>query len=204
MKSIAIIGASGHGKVVADIAAANDFGLIEFYDDKWPETTRLEDYRVVGTANDAIQRESDYDHVVVAIGSPEVRARIQTKLSKTFPALVHPSVFVGANVKIGDGTVVMPGAIINSSTTIGKGVIINSAAVIEHDCIVGEFSHISPNAALAGGVHVGQYSWIGIGASVIQMVKIGSHVTVGAGAVVIRGVKNEQTVVGNPATALTE
>lgn len=204
MKSIAIIGASGHGKVVADIAVANNFELIEFYDDKWPEITHLGAHRVVGRVNDAFNLECNYDRVVVAIGSSKIRARIKNDLSKSYPALVHPLAFVGSNVIIGNGTVVMPGAIINSSTTIGKGVIINSAAVVEHDCSIGDFSHISPNAALAGGVHVGQYSWVGISASVIQMVKIGSHVTVGAGAVVIRDIKNEQTVVGNPAIALTQ
>lgn len=202
MKSIAIIGASGHGKVVADIALANGFELIEFYDDKWPEVTNIGIHLVKGRVSDVLNREFDYDHIVVAIGNSNVRGLIQNNLSKKSPALVHPMAFVGSDVKIGSGTVVMPGAIINSSTTIGRGVIINSGAVVEHDCFVGDFSHISPNSALAGGVSVGQFSWVGIGASVIEMVRIGSYVTVGAGSVVTRDIKDKLTVVGSPATVL--
>lgn len=204
MKSIAIIGASGHGKVVADIALANGFGLIEFYDDKWPEVTNIGIHLVIGRVSDVLNREFDYDHIVVAIGSSNVRGLIQNNLSKTSPALVHPKAYVGSDVKVGSGTVVMPGAIINSNATIGRGVIINSGAVVEHDCSVGDFSHISPNAALAGGVSVGKFSWIGIGASVIEMVRIGSYVTVGAGSVVTRDIKDKLTVVGSPATVLTK
>ena len=200
MSSIAIIGASGHGKVVAAVAAANGYDLIEFYDDKWPKATQVETYPIVGTVKDALSREVDYDHVAIGIGNSEIRASLQNKLSREFPALVHPSAVIGSNVKMDTGTIVMPGVIINSSASLGKGVIVNSAAVIEHDCYIGDFSHVCPNAVLAGGVYVGEYSWIGLGASVIQMIKIGSHATVGAGSVVIRDVKQKQTVVGNPAT----
>lgn len=199
MKRLAIIGASGHGKVVADIALAAGFESISFYDDKASDVKSLGQFHVVGTTNDAIRNSELYDDVIVAIGNAQARENIQKQLVKISSAIVHPAAVIGSNVQLGAGTVVMPGAIINSDVQIGSGVIVNSGAVIEHDCCIGDFAHICPNVAIAGGVTVGEHSWIGIGASVIQSIVIGDHVTVGAGAVVVSKVADNQTVIGIPA-----
>ncbi len=37
MKRLAILGASGHGKVVAEIAELCGWGKIHFFDDAWPD-----------------------------------------------------------------------------------------------------------------------------------------------------------------------
>ena len=37
MEKLAILGASGHGKVVADIAQVCGWKSISFFDDAWPE-----------------------------------------------------------------------------------------------------------------------------------------------------------------------
>lgn len=201
IKKLAIIGASGHGKVIADVAVSSGVKNIVFYDDRWEELNSIGDYPIVGSVEHAIhsQSESDYQAAIVAIGNSEIRSRIQKQLKRVAPAIIHPSAAVSPSVRIALGSVVMPHAVINADTRLGEGVIINSGAVVEHDCIVGDYSHISPNASLAGGVFVGSHSWIGIGSAVIQLIKIGSHVTVGAGAVVIRDIPDNQTVVGNPA-----
>ena len=199
MKRLAMIGASGHGKVVADIALALGFGSITFYDDKASDIKSLGQFNIVGTTDDAIRNSKPYDDAIVAIGNAQAREKIQQQLVKISAAIVHPAAVIGSNVELGVGTVVMPGAIINADVQIGAGVIVNSGAVIEHDCCIGDFAHICPNAAIAGGVTVGKHSWIGIGASVVQSIVIGDHVTVGAGAVVVRKVADNQTVIGTPA-----
>ncbi|KPD20482.1 acetyltransferase [Idiomarina abyssalis] len=199
MKRLAIIGASGHGKVVADVAIAAGVGSISFYDDKAPDIKRLGQFKVVGNTGDAIQDSGLYDSVIVAIGNAQTREKIQKQLVKVSSAIVHPASVIGSDVHLGEGTVVMPGAIINAGVQIGSGAIINSGAVIEHDCCLGDFVHVCPNASIAGGVTIGSHSWIGIGASVIQSVLIGEYATVGAGAVVIHKVADNQTVIGIPA-----
>lgn len=198
MSCLAIIGASGHGKVVADIASLNGFDPIVFFDDRWPQITAIGKYKVVGSISDAI-RSGDYDTVVVAIGASDVRAKIHNQLERIASAIIHPTAYVNSSVQLGRGTVVMPGAILNSDTRVGEGVIINSGAIIEHDCMLGDFVHACPNSAIAGGVVVGKQSWLGIGCSVIQKVKIGNFVTVGAGAIVIKDISDNLTVIGNPA-----
>lgn len=202
IKRIALFGASGHGKVIADIAKAQGYTSIVFYDDRWREMKFLYGIPVVGDVSTGIQAANAYDVAYVSIGNSETRARIQSQLKKVGPSLIHPTAVVSPSVSIGYGTVVMPNAVINADTKIGAGVIINSCAVIEHDCIIGDYSHVCPNAALAGGVSVGQHSWIGIGSSVIQLRSIGSNTIVGAGAAVVNDVTDDETVIGNPAKPL--
>lgn len=203
IERLAIIGASGHGKVIADIALACGISDIVFYDDCWQELGEHYGHSVVGSVDDAIKNSATKHYaVIVAIGNAKTRAAIQEQLHSVAPALVHPSAVVSSTARLGKGTVVMPNAVVNADTVIGDGVIINSGAVVEHDCIVGDYSHICPNAALAGGVTVSFHSWIGIGSSVIQLVSIGADVTVGAGSVIIRDIPDGHTVVGNPAKLL--
>ncbi|MAC34670.1 MULTISPECIES: acetyltransferase [Idiomarina] len=200
---LGVIGASGHGKVVADIARTCGVSEIVFYDDRWQEFAQHYGCPVVGTVDDAFaQAAVQYDEAIVAIGNAKVRSTIQNQLQRVASALIHPSAVVSPSAQLGQGTVVMPNAVVNSDTVIGDGVIINTGAVVEHDCKIGDYSHICPNTALAGGVTVGAQSWIGIGSSVIQLITIGSDVTVGAGSVIIRDIPNGHTVVGNPAKLL--
>ncbi|MCJ8316211.1 acetyltransferase [Idiomarina sp.] len=200
MKLLSIIGASGHGQVLAEIATISGYGSVKFYDDRWPTLQWVGDYQVVGSVNDAIRVSGSKEKNVsiVGIGDPEIRFKIQRQLKDIAPALVHPRAILSSNVKLGRGSCVMPGAIINTNAIIGEGVIINSGAIVEHDCMISDYAHICPSAALAGGVSVGRGSWVGIGASVIQKVRIGSRTVVGAGAVVINDIEDNQTVVGNP------
>ncbi len=203
IKRLAIIGASGHGKVVADIARASDIIDIVFYDDQYKELKKHYGCRVVGSVEDAlVDATKYYDAAVVAIGKSSIRAAVQQRIERLAPPLIHPTATVSASSKIGAGTVVMPHAVISADVAIGKGVIINSSAIVEHDCKIGDFAHICPNAALAGGVIVGDHSWIGISSSVIQLISIGRNVTVGAGSVVVSNITDGLTVVGSPATAV--
>ena len=52
MKKLAIIGASGHGKVIADIAVKNGYEEIVFLDDN-PELKECAGFPVAGTSEDA-------------------------------------------------------------------------------------------------------------------------------------------------------
>lgn len=199
MKKLAIVGASGHGKVIADIAIAVGYYYIDFFDDKWPKLNKLSTYNVVGNTEKAVELSDSYDGCIIAIGNAKTRYSIQQRISNVAPAIIHPSAQIGSNVIIGNGSAVMPGAIINADTTIGESCIINSGAVVEHDCVVGDYSHICPKAVVAGGCRIGSKAWIGIGASIIQLIEIGDYATVGAGAVVIKNVVAKSKVVGNPA-----
>ena len=137
---LTIIGASGHGKVVAEIATLNGYDEIEFLDDN-NEIVSCGKYPIVGRCNDAA---NVYNDIFVAIGNASVRKKFMTELSdKHFSILIHPSSIVSDDAEIGKGSVVMAGVVINPYVTIGEGAIINTCSSVDHDCVVGDFAHVS-------------------------------------------------------------
>lgn len=202
MRRLIIIGASGHGKVVADIARLNGYTDRAFLDDN-PCLQEVMGIPVLGsTASFPIDADADY---FVAIGNSKIRRTLQEKISSAdgrVISLVHPSAVVADSSTLGQGTVVMAGAVINPCVRIGEGCIINTAASVDHDCVVGDYSHISVGAHLAGAVEVGSECWFGIGAVVSNNLSICNGCIIGAGAVVVRNLINPGTYVGIPARML--
>lgn len=195
-----IIGASGHGKVVADIALKmNKWKSIAFLDDNESIKSSM-GIEVLDKASDVFKYIEDYD-IFVGIGNNIIRERIQNQLEAngaSIPVLIHPNAVIGEEVIIGIGSVVMAGSVINCCTKIGKGCIINTGSTIDHDNHIEDFVHISPGAHLAGTVKVGKSSWLGIGSVISNNVSITSHCKVGAGAVVIKDITEAGTYVGVP------
>lgn len=196
MNRLIIIGASGHGKVVADIAALNGYKDIVFLDND-PEIKACAGYPVFGP--DTMTSELDGD-VFIAVGKAETRRKLMERDNgRSFPVLIHPSAVVAESAEIGAGSVVMAGAVINPGARIGKGCIINTSSSVDHDCMVGDYVHISVGAHLSGTVVVGTGTWIGTGAIVSNNVNICGGCMIGAGAVVIKDINEPGTYVGVPA-----
>ena len=198
MKAILIIGASGHGKVLADIARQTGYDDIRFLDDN-AALTCCGSYPVVGNSTDFRDFHCDF---IVAIGHPLVRQKIMDRLEaagKRIATLIHPHAVIGENVSIGMGSAIIAGAVINPCTAIGKGCIVNTCASVDHDCVIGDYVHIAVGSHLCGTVSVGDGTWIGAGATVSNNVSICSDCMIGAGAVVIKNIEQPGTYVGIPA-----
>lgn len=201
-RRLVIIGASGHGKVVADIAMRSGYRDVVFLDDK-ERVKECAGFSVIGKTSIASKLVDDSDFIV-AIGDANVRERFQQELNSLIVSLVHPNATVSRRVKIGKGCVVMAGAVINSDSIIGDGCIVNTGSTIDHDCVVGNFAHISVGAHLAGSVRIGNRTWVGIGATVSNNISICDDCIIGAGAVVIRDIEEAGTYVGIPAKAVSK
>jgi sugar O-acyltransferase (sialic acid O-acetyltransferase NeuD family) len=191
-KMVTLYGASGHGKVIADILKLQGVELIEFWDDDQSKAT-LNGFPVKRPQTQC------QNPIVVSVGLNAVRKQIISANQFQYTKAIHPKSIIANNVNIGIGTVVMAGVIINPNVSIGEHAIINTAASIDHDCVLGAYTHVSPNATLSGGVTVKEGAWIGAGAVIIPGVTIGAWSVVGAGAVVVKDVPDNVTVVGNPA-----
>lgn len=192
---LTIIGASGHGKVVADIAKLRGYDEIEFLDDD-ENLTQCGCYPVVGKTDKALEIDND---VFIGIGNASIRKRFQEQLrNKSLVTLIHPDAVIADDVNIGIGTVIMAGAVINSGAKIGKCVIINTCSSVDHDCVVDDFAHVAVGAHLCGTVNVGETTWIGAGATVSNNINICGNCMVGAGAVVIKDIEEEGTYIGVP------
>ena len=198
-RRLLIVVASGHGKVIADVARAmGQYDEIAFVDDN---KELWDNEKVVGNISYVIEHKEECD-AIVAIGNADIRRSIQTKYEEAgvnLVTLIHPTAYVAQDVEIGAGTVVMAGAVIQPETQVGKGVIVNTGATIDHECRISDYTHISVGANLAGNVSVREGSWVGIGAKIIQGKTICGNVMIGAGAVVIDDIDDEGTYVGVPA-----
>lgn len=203
-RRLIIIGASGHGKVVADIAIKmNCWSCIEFLDDN----ENIKDclgFKVIGSVSE-VEFYSEGADIFVAIGNNQIRGQISSRLESinlNLVSLIHPNAVIGKDVSINEGTVIMAGAVINSSTRIGRGCIINTSCCIDHDSLIDDFVHISPGANLAGSVTIGKSSWIGIGSTIINNVSICEDCIVGAGSLVLDSIKESGTYYGVPVKLL--
>lgn len=195
------IGASGHGKVCAEVAELNGYDEILFLDDD----KRLNEcigYPIVGTVNE-FQKYANYKSVFfISIGDGNIRGRIQEEIewsNLSIATLVHPTSVVSRNSVIGTGTVIMAGSVINSGTKVEKGCIINTSSSIDHDVRIGSYSHIAVGAHICGTVRIGSKCWIGAGAIVKNNISICNDCIVGAGAVVVKDIKKAGTYIGMPA-----
>ena len=198
-RTLIIIGASGHGKVIADIAELNGYEDIVFLDDN-NERKSCSGYEVAGKTKDLDCIEGE---IIVAIGNADVRREIMQKHSKRrFPILIHPSAVIARDVVINRGSVIMAGAVINPGVRIGEGCIINTCSSVDHDCTLDSYCHIAVGAHLCGNVTIGQCVWIGAGSTISNNVSIENNVFVGAGAVVVKDLIDDGTYIGVPAKKL--
>jgi acetyltransferase EpsM len=187
-----IYGASGHGKVVLEIAEALCIS-VDFFIDENLELTNVLDIPVVAKFPNRL------NEGVLAIGNNHTRKKLSVIFSNfKFLSLIHPSANISRRFGIGHGSVIMSGVTINSQVQIGCHVIINTNASLDHNCLIEDFVHISPNVALAGCVKIGEGTHVGIGSCIIPGISIGKWATIGAGSVIIRDVPDYAVVVGNP------
>lgn len=206
---ILIIGAGGHGQVVADIFRArhasrlisDHVGFVD--DDRARLGCRFVGSPVLGTLDQV--HEIAHDAVIVAIGDNATRSGIFHKLLAAGDRIAiaqHPRSIVAEDVTIGAGSMLCAGAIVSTGAVIGRDAIVNTGATVDHHSILGDHVHIAPGAHLGGEVVVDEGALVGIGAIVLPGVRIGAWSRVGAGAVVTAEVPPGTTVVGVPARVL--
>ena len=108
MSRLAILGASGHGKIVADAAlASNDWSDIVFFDDKYPDINFIEQWPVIGNTDELIKNQDSFSGAFVAIGNNETRLLKQQILQKAgcpIITIIHPSATVSLFASISCGT----------------------------------------------------------------------------------------------------
>lgn len=203
MKRLLIIGAGGHGAVVAE-AAASQWSDIAFLDDG-AEARTVVGYPVIGGIDQLKSLKSDEWEVIVAIGDNRRRKRLGEEIEARgfrLATVVHQSAIVSPTSSIGDGSVLCAGIVINARARIGRACIINTGATVDHDCVVSGGVHISPGANLAGNVSIGECSWIGIGSAIREGTAVGRDVVVGAGSAVVSDIADGLIVGGVPSREL--
>ena len=192
-----IVGAGGHGRVIADNALKNGYSRIEFVDDNM--TGECMGINIIGTSEDLEKDNDGKTDFIIGIGDNDFRKMTAEQYNVNWVSLIHPSAQVASSASVGVGTVVMANAVINACAVVGQHCIVNTGAIVEHDNIVGDYVHLSPNSALGGAVEIGTLTHIGIGATVSNNISICDNCTIGAGAVVVSDIETVGTYIGVPA-----
>lgn len=197
---VIVLGAGGHGKVIADAVIRSNRKLIGFLDDR--DLTSILGVPVLGLIDDWVRFQSA--EIIIGIGDNTVRHRVAARIksgSQTvrWATVIHPSAVIAGSVSIGKGVAILAGTVVSPDTQIGDHVIVNTGSTVDHDCVIGDFVHIAPGANLAGGVRVDTAALIGIGAVVIPGCHIGAHSVIGAGAAVVSDIPPGVTAKGVPA-----
>jgi sugar O-acyltransferase (sialic acid O-acetyltransferase NeuD family) len=197
MTRIVIVGAGGHGAIVADMLP-DALGFVD--DSVEKEGATILGLRVLGPI--ASLATIEHDAIVVAIGDNGARHLLTDRLiasGERLATAIHPSASIARSASVGDGAMISAGAVIQPRAVIGRGVIVNTKAAVDHDSVVGDFGHVSAGATVGANVRIGEESLVAIGASIVSGRRVGARSIVGAGAVVIRDVPDDVTVLGIPA-----
>jgi sugar O-acyltransferase (sialic acid O-acetyltransferase NeuD family) len=210
-RPIVIIGASGLGRECADLvlsingeAASERWDLHGVFDDQ-PTKMNMDRLAQRGLPylgpipTNAPEKET---YFVVGIGNPKIREMIASRLEAHgwIPAtLIHPSVSIGSQSRIGAGTVMRPGVKIGTNVEIGRHVHLNTSGTIGHDVVMRDFVSVNPAATVSGEVTIGARSLVGAGAVILQGLMVGDDVTVAASACVTKNVVTGALVKGIPA-----
>ena len=208
MKKLAIFGAGGFGREVAQLicdinSVEKNFDLVGFYDDGIAKGSEINSWKVLGGINE-LNRINEVLWVVLAIGDPKIKKNLVDSIvnqNVKFPILIHPKSILGNrdHLKIGEGTIITAGCIATVNIEIGKHVILNLSCTVGHDTSIADYCSFMPTVNISGEVNIAQGVFIGTGAKIINLVKIGEFTTIGAGAVVSKIIPANCTAVGVPA-----
>lgn len=200
--SLLLVGAGGHGRVVADAALcqarwamirATDRDPARCQGELLPGVALLEE----GAAH-ALQT-----RVHIAIGHNVARAwEVRQWGEERLVSVVHPAACVSPFSTLGPGSFVAAGAVLAPMARTGVACIVNHLAVLDHDVVLGDFCHIAPGARLGGAVVVGHRVLVGTGAVLLPGVQVADDVVIGAGAVVCQSLPETGTYGGVPARRL--
>jgi sugar O-acyltransferase (sialic acid O-acetyltransferase NeuD family) len=211
---VIIVGAGGHGIVVADALLAQGREVIGYVDaDATLHGQLLLGRPVLGADGALEQHRNEAIELVNGIGGTgdlaslqngSMRRRVQERLEADgwrFASVIHPQAIISVHANVEAGAQVLAGAVVQALARIERGAIVNTRAVVEHHAHVGAFSHIGPGAVLCGHVEVGADSHVGANAVVRQGIKLAERVVAGMGAAVVHDVA-AGVVTGVPARAV--
>jgi sugar O-acyltransferase (sialic acid O-acetyltransferase NeuD family) len=169
VSNLLILGAGGHGRVVAEAAELQGLWKnIVFLDDR-EDTETVLNHRIIGKLEEFERFAHQYQYAIVAIGDNEKRLELIEKLIKSgyeIPVIIHPKSWVSNYSLIGEGSVILAGAVVNTNTTLGKGCIININSCIDHDCTVEDGVHVCSGTVVRSLCRIGKLSYIGAGSCV--------------------------------------
>src|SRR5690606_9840563 len=123
-----IIGAGGMGREVAEYLGNLD-GAFQFA----VQAEYITSNEVDGIRVCSLEKISEKDQIVIAIGDPTVRFNIASQLkSNSYFSVVHKTSVISPTAHLGSGLIVAPGVVVSAACTIGNHVILNYNCTLGH------------------------------------------------------------------------
>jgi len=217
VKNYIIFGVSHYLSDIIDLIHANDGKVHKIYmnmkERKHDRVIGFRDrltklgYEVkIYESMDEFQPEKNCEYV---LGTPsphkyKLVEDLKNKYGLKFKALVHPTVFLGSNVHIGEGVQINVRTVIGPNAYLDDFCSINRNASIGHDTRIGKYTIIGPATTIGGSGQVGEKSTIGMRACIFDKIHIGAWAVVGAGSLVTKDVESKVVVYGSPAKLVKE
>ena len=145
----------------------------------------------------------DSHRLVMAVSAPADKRQLAERFGAVrFVSLVHPTAWVSASARIGQGVIIALNTDISANATVGDFATVNGYSSVGHDALLGDFATLSGYVDLTGYTEIGRETFVGSGARLLPKVKVGDRCKVGAGAIVVRSVGNDVTLFAAPARRL--
>ena len=119
--------------------------------------------------------------------------------SETFAQIIHPSVKISPDSKIGLNTLLMANIVVSASVNIGSHCVILPNTVISHDSRIGDYCCIGSNVTISGSVIIGDNCYIGSGSRLRDNIRVGKRSMIGIGSNVVSDIDEGVVAAGNPA-----
>lgn len=209
LKDIAILGAGGLGKEVAQmICSINEirptWNLIGFFDDNISKGKQISHYgSVLGSVEDANNWNKELA-LILCIGNPKILWSIISKLNNqnlTFPNIVSPdfSIEDKETFSIGCGNIIKSQCKVTVNVKIGNFNILNGYITIGHDVVIKDYNVFMPGVRISGEVTIDYRNLFGCMSFVKQCIKVGNDITLSPLSPLLSRPKDGKTYIGNPA-----
>jgi sugar O-acyltransferase (sialic acid O-acetyltransferase NeuD family) len=210
MKNIILFGGGIHVRYCIDIIEkGNRFNIVGITDPYLEIGADILGYKIIGRQEHIKSLVSDFkvEAGIVTIGDNWTRKIVRDTILEQIPdfefvSAIHPSVILGNNVMVGNGTVIMAGCIISPNTRIGEFCFFASGAILEHDSIMEDFGSLSAGSVTGGKVIIRNFAAIMLGVIIFDRVTIGEHSVVGSGSLVTKDIPGYVIAYGSPARVI--
>lgn len=116
---------------------------------------------------------------------------------------IHPTVFLGRDVKIGENCFVFEYNNIQRKVDVGNNVIIWAKNHIGHQSVIKDNCYLASGVIISGYCEIGENCFLGVNCSLNDKVKVAKDTVIGNGAIVIENIEQPGGIyVGNPARRL--
>ena len=206
-KKIIIIGGGSLLNVCSEIIKLNKYHIYGYVNDSitiYPNTFKL---KYLGNIKSLTKNHINKYKFVIAIGDNFIRMKAYKFLLNKFKKinlvnLIHPSVLIGHNVKMGQGNIFCPNTNININTQIGNLCIFNSKNSIDHDNLIENFVSTGPGVTTGGHVIIKNSVFLGINSSVKNNITMDQNSILAGGSFLRKNAKKNSIYSGVPSIFL--